>query len=263
MLRYKDVPKEDMTEVVRVASELYDRDRTVSAQEAAAEAERRATAQAVEEVGIPAEYLDRAAAEVQSRRAAQIIARRKRNRILGGGAVALAAIAGIGAVALRPGPAPVTIPMAQAYAEYNPATQAQIGNVAKGNTIQIPGFVEERGKYKANLTVKAPTNVSLAGYRNVTFTVRSSGIPNTKLFFENGPTERWRSDNLALTGGEQTFTLPLDRMIHQTRANEKADWSGGRQGNPGKVQTISFKFGEKINPPSVSGEVTISDLQFQ
>lgn len=267
MLRFKDVPQEQMAEVARVAGELYDRDRAMSADEAERARSQRATAQAVEEMGIPASYLEQAAAEVHARRVAEVQARRKRNQLLGAGAAAVVGIgllfSGRAIVTNRPAPATVMVSMAQATPRYNIATQDKIGPVTPGSTIQIPGFVvEDGGKYKADLNV-TPPNVSLAAHNNMTFRVQSQGIPNMKIFFENGPTERWRSDNITLTGSEQTVTLPLDRMIHQTRSSDKADWSGGRQEKPGQVGNISFKFGEKINPPSVSGQVTIGDVVFQ
>src|SRR5205807_918200 len=68
MLRLKDVPEEDMPEVVRVASELYERDREQAAQDQA----KQAYVDAAGEVGLPPEYLERASEEVHARRVARV-----------------------------------------------------------------------------------------------------------------------------------------------------------------------------------------------
>src|SRR5947209_2320151 len=72
MLRLKDVSEEDMPEVVRVASELYERDREQAAQDQA----KQAYVDAAGEVGLPPEYMERASAEVHARRVARIKQRR-------------------------------------------------------------------------------------------------------------------------------------------------------------------------------------------
>ena len=96
MLRMKDVPPDQMAEVVRVAGELYDA-------EQAQTQERRATVAAAAEMGLPNEYLDCAASAVHARHVEQIATpRRRRVGLLAGIAVAVALGGGWFATHSRP-----------------------------------------------------------------------------------------------------------------------------------------------------------------
>jgi hypothetical protein len=71
--RLEDLPTAEIPEVLRIASELQARDRA----EAERASHRRALLKAAAEAGLPAEYLERAAAELHARRAARL---RRRQR---------------------------------------------------------------------------------------------------------------------------------------------------------------------------------------
>src|SRR4051794_29334133 len=77
MLRLENVPPEQMPEVVHIASELYEKDRQLDVESQ----ERQATVEAAKEVGLPEEYLHRAAAELHVRRVAQAQQRGQRRRL--------------------------------------------------------------------------------------------------------------------------------------------------------------------------------------
>src|SRR5688572_21737574 len=74
MLRLKDVAPGEMPEVLRVASELYEKDQ----QELVRAQERQHVVDAAAEVGLPQEYLERAAHELHQRRVVAVVERRQR-----------------------------------------------------------------------------------------------------------------------------------------------------------------------------------------
>jgi len=260
MLRMKDVPPEQMAEVVRVAGELYD-------EEQAQTQERRSTVAAAAEMGLPKEYLERAAALVHARRVEQIgRGRRRRAGLLAGLGVALAL--GGGWVVTHPRPAaPVTYNFQKSGEgwnhESNPESQATVtfGNGAA--TIHVDHFGAQvgSGEYYVNLNTKGvpPT---LAGYRTVSFRAQNAGLPNLRLYLENGG-ERWRSCNLSVPRGGQVFRLNLDQFDHQTRDSSAGKWQKVEARAPGHVEQLSFKVGYYINNADAHGDVQISDLRFQ
>jgi hypothetical protein len=63
MQRLEQIPAEEMQTVVRIASEMYENDRQLAAEAG----ERQAAVAAAKEVGLPDEYLERAAEEWQRR----------------------------------------------------------------------------------------------------------------------------------------------------------------------------------------------------
>ncbi len=137
MLRMKDVPPDQMTEVVRVAGELYD-------EEQAQTQERRATVAAAAEMGLPKEYLDRAAALVHARRVEQIGKRRRRNAGLMVG-VGLAAVLGGGWFVTHPRPAAPVVynfqnPSQQWNQESNPESRADVRFADGAATLHVDHF---------------------------------------------------------------------------------------------------------------------------
>jgi hypothetical protein len=259
MLHLKDVPQEEVGEVVRVASEMYDR-------EAQETREHSATKDAAEEIGIPAEYLERAAQEVHLRRVERIQTRRRRNRILA--ALAAVTVLGGGTVAFlnRPAPPPVTLAVSDATLGVNPQTKASVVSGASGGEqiLRVEQFgASADGQFFANLNVPVPQNVSLSQHNAVTFTLRGKGIPRARLFLENGPTERWKSPDLNVSAAPRQVTLPLRNFVHQTRPSSGAPWRDVGTSKPGQARILSFKVGEKINPPNVTGEIAVGGLQFR
>lgn len=259
MLRLKDVPPEQMPEVVRVAGELYD-------EEQAQTQERRATVAAAAEMGLPKEYLERAAALVHARRVEQIgRGRRRKAGLLAGVGVALAL--GGGWVVTHPRPAaPITYnfqnPQQQWAEESNPGSQTTVAFANGTATIHVDHFGAQAGsgEYYVNLSTKdvPPT---LAGYRTVSFRAQGS-LPNLRLYLENG-SERWRSPNLSVTQGGRVFRLHLDQFDHQTRDSSTGKWQKAGASAPGHVEQLSFKVGYYINNVNTHGDVQVSDLRFQ
>ena len=90
MLRLKDIPETDTPEVIQTAQRLYEQERS--------ESERTSSlADAAEEVGLPREYLERAAQEVHQRRVvAMHEQRRRRNWLLAAGVAAGVAVSLVG-----------------------------------------------------------------------------------------------------------------------------------------------------------------------
>lgn len=260
MLRMKDVPPEQMAEVVRVAGELYD-------EEQAQTQERRATIAAAEEMGLPKEYLDRAAVVVHARRVEQSgRGRRRKVGLLAGVGVAL--VLGGGWVVTHPRPAaPVTYnfqnPQQQWTQESNPEASARATFKNATATIHVDRFGVPPGsdQFFVNLNTKDVPN-TLAGYRTVSFRVHGRGLPNLRLYLENG-SERWRSPNLSVTPNGQVFRINLSQFDHQTRDTSMGKWRKAGSSAPDYVEQLSFKVGYYINNADAHGDVQVSDLRFQ
>jgi hypothetical protein len=259
MLRLKDVPPEEMAEVVRVAGALYDR-------ESAEARERKATIDAAVEMEIPEAYLERAAAEVHARRVEQV--RRKQQR-RGGVLVALVAAVGIGGGTLflrTPPPAAWTLDTgapAVVTLDKNAQTRAVTTVEDGATTLWVERFGKEAdGDYYANLAMEPPP--TLSGYQTVRLRVRGEGgLRQARLYLENGPTERWRSPAIALTEDWRTVTLPLHRFERQTRAQAGGNWRVTTQRAPGSVRQLSLKVGEFMNDVSARGKAAVDDVRFE
>lgn len=259
MLRLKDVPPEEMAEVVRVAGALYDR-------ESAEARERKATIDAAAEMEIPVAYLERAAAEVHARRVEQVRRRRRRRN---GALATLAAAVAIGGgwrVLHPPPPAAWTLdtgaPAAVTLVK-NDQTRAATTVQDGAATLRVERFGKEaNGDYYANLTMEPPS--TLAGYQTVRLRVRGEGgLRQARFYLENGPTERWRSPAIALTGDWQTVTLRLERFERQTRAEAGGNWRVAAYRAPGGVRQLSLKVGEFMNDVSARGEAAVDDVRFE
>ena len=265
MLSVKDVPPDQMAEVVRVAGELYDK-------ETAENQERRATVAAAAEMGLPKEYLDRAAALVHARtleRAAEIKARRQRRRVGLVAGLGVALVVGGGWLVTHPRPAAPVTPVT--YGFQNPAQHWNLNNSpgAQANaafnngaaTIHVSSFGAPAGgdQFFVNLDTEDVPQ-TLAGYRTVSFRASGAGLPNLRLYLENAD-ERWRSPLLTPAG--QVVQVNLNRFDHQTRDSPTGKWHTAGADAPGHVERLSFKVGYYVNAPDAHGDVKISELRFQ
>ena len=258
MLRMKDVPPDQMAEVVRVAGELYDA-------EQAQTQERRATVAAAAEMGLPKEYLDRAASVVHARRVEQIATQRRRRAGLLVG-IGVAGALGGGWFVTHPRPA---APLAYSFQpsqwtqESDPASKAAVTFANGAATLHVDHFAMPAGgdQFFVNLNTKDVPS-TLAGYRTVSFRAQSAGLPNVRLYLENAD-ERWRSANLSVPSGGQVFRLNLDQFDHQTRDPAAGKWRKAGASAPGHVEQLSFKVGYYVNNADAHGDVQISDLRFQ
>src|SRR5262245_1103505 len=91
MLRFEQVSSEEMHEIIRIASEMYEAEREKEMDPTQDIDEQHAVEKAADEVGLPREYLERAAQELHQRRVAAV--KRTRRRRIGAFATIFAAIA--------------------------------------------------------------------------------------------------------------------------------------------------------------------------
>lgn len=270
MRQLEQLPTEDMREVLRIATELYQRDQ--GQMEVAREREGLIAAAA--EVDLPAEYLERAAATLHTQRVAAIRTRRRRRN----GVLAVAGLTGgvgLGWQLMHlPPPAPLLYnfnnpPAHQWTLGKNDETRAQLAFPQEPNRDGVASLTVERfgargpdGTYNANIN-SSDVPPSLAGFRKVTFFARTEGLPHLRLYLENGPNERWRSPELTLTGEWQPQALELRQFERQTRASPSAPWQRASSRAPGKIETLSFKVGHFVNDVSARGKVLVDDLRFE
>jgi hypothetical protein len=268
MLRLKDLPPQEMREVVEIATELYEQEQG-RREEAVV---RQATVDAAAEVGLPPEYLERAAAVLHERRVAEIRQKQKRSRLLLTTVVAALALLGGWRVVSRPPPAPVaytfSAPAQQQWrVNANPGSQATLsfGDQAGQSGVAILRVERFDASGSSGYFVNLETSdvpASLSGFRTVSFRVRGQGLANVRLYLENGPTERWRSPALPVSGDWQEHRLRLDQFDYQRRPSADARWRREAYRPPGSMERISFKVGDYVNDAGARGEVAIDDLKF-
>jgi hypothetical protein len=277
MLHLDNVPREDMPEVVRIASELYVEDQSRQGRSEAKEEEeqaRKAYVDAAAEMDIPVEYLQRGAAELQARRVERI-KRQRRRRV--GIIAGVCAVLGVGLTtwAVRRATQPVPTPPAMTYhmqqaaeqwtPNINPQSSASISFAQDGTaTVLVKKFVSQPGttNYFVNLdTTSLPR--TLTGYRDIRFKVRGTGLPNIRVYLENGPTERWRSRALPVSSTWEERSVRLDDFELQRRATSSDTWRVESYRPPEHARKLSFKLGSYVNDVSSSGEVSIREPRFE
>jgi hypothetical protein len=265
MLKQSELSQEDQAEAFRRADELF---RAESEQARAA----RSAAQAAEELGIPQEYLDRAAAQLHAEKAEKIKARNQKRRVLiAVGAAMLPALLTVflltrigpppaQVVAAQPLVAPFTLSLNATDEATTSFKNASTSATSTLNSYQlnIKGFQPQGGNYQANLGF--PINGSLAGYKTVSFSVQSSGISSVRLDLRDGQT-RWNSRPISLSSESQRVTLRFDELNRQVQSG--SEWTSERGGGPDSARSFVIKLGKDINPPETKGTVTISDVQFE
>jgi hypothetical protein len=267
MLKQSELSEEDQAEAFRRADALF-RAESEQAQTA------RSAAQAAEELGIPQEYLDRAAAQLHAEKAEKIKAQNQKRRVLiAVGAALVPATLAIflmtritappppAVVAAQPLVAPFTLSL-NATDDATTSLKNARGSMTSTNNryqLKIDGFQPQSGNYQANLGF--PISSSLSGYETVSFSIQGSGISRVRLDLRDGGGVRWNSRPISLSSESQRVTVPLSELIRQMRVGES--WQAAPGGGPDGVKSLVFKFGKEINPPEAKGTVTISDVQFQ
>lgn len=259
MLKFKDVSQEQRGEVVRLASEIYDTEQVE-------QREHTSTVAAAEEIGLPEEYLERAAQALQEKRIAD--ARQKRTSrarfLMGGGIVAAL---GVGAFLLRPAPpaTPFSLsPIAQQPTlSTNTGTEASATSQGDSYVLKVNRFIPTNNRYSANLDLPLP-KTSLSGYRQMTFTVRGTGtIPKVRLFLEGGSlNERWKGPDVPVSTTPRQVSLSMDQFIRQERVSN-TEWKDISLGRPNEVTRLSIKSGFPVNPATVSGTIGVSKIEFR
>jgi hypothetical protein len=272
VLKLENVPEEKMPEIVRIATELQEKDRKLEAEEQT----RQATVAAAEEVGLPEKYLHQAAAELHARRVVEIEQRRKRRA----GLIATgAAVLGLGAIgyfitspqtppapsaevsAAAPAALQTAINAAQWKTNANAGTQATTAFENGAATVTVQKFTPDaQGRYFVNLNSTSGRQ-NLSGYSSASFQV-SGTLPSVRLYLENGQ-ERWRSPVLNVSSGGQTVRVDFSQFERQLKQRDGVSWRRVRFQPPASVENFSFKLGSFVNEANAKGSVTIRDLKFE
>jgi hypothetical protein len=270
MQRLEQVTPEEMPEVVKVASELYQSDRDAHERQAEREMNANSAAMAAEEVGMPREYMERAAELVQQRRTERVKRTRRRRTGILATAGALTALWG-GWSLMHPAalpPVAYTIGADAAYPwrlDSNVETKAtvveQTVDGRKAAVLRVNGFARNgQGTYWANYTANfQPTDLS--GYKSAAFQVKGTGLRTIRFYLEAGPNERWRSQPVNITPQWQEQKLNLRDFDHQTRSG--GQWKRADSTTPGQVERFSFKVGDFMNDVNAKGDVALSDLRLE
>lgn len=276
MLRLKDVPESETSEVIRVAQEMYERETSETLR-------RNSLVDAAEEMGLPGEYLERATQEVHQRRVVEIQQKRRKRNLLIASTAAVAL--GIGlmftgtstrrAPTLLP-PAPITTPRSVEDFNVSPAqswsldtdgrsrgTVDYIGEAGRGNVarLRVDSFrPDAQGRYFINLHQTGPPG-ALSGNRQLSFDARGYGLSRVRLDLENGPLERWRGPALPVGEQWQTLNVRLDQFERQVRSAPGEQWRLAPGRVPESVRRLSFKTGERVNEASARGEVRLDNVR--
>ena len=244
--------------MVRLASELLEREHSEVREQAAVVA-------AAEEIGIPEDYLERAAQTYQEKCIAS--ARRKqatRKRFWVGGGIAAA---GVGWLLLRPSPPAPAFSLSPATLQ--PVVSVSAGTLAAAGTenntfvLTVDKFAPTNNRYSANLNLSLP-KTSLASYRQMSFTIQGKGtIPQVRLFFEGGSlNERWKGPDIPVSETPRTVTVSLSAFIRQQRVSDTV-WKDFSKGSVGEATTLSIKSGAPFNPAAAKGTIGISTIEFK
>ena len=265
MLKQSELNPDEQAQVFARADALF-------REESERERTARSAAAAAEEMGVPQEYLDRAAAQFHAEKVEKILARnrRKRSALVIGAALIPALLFPFLIVQLTrqaqqiPSVAQVMVaPFSLSLAETDDAT-THFRNVASTSTsaanaysLTIEKFTSGSG-YFANHGF--PITGSLQSYKKVSFTIASTGIPSTRVDLREGLT-RWNSRPISVSAAPQRVTLNFDELHRQAQSGET--WTEAAGGGPDAARALVFKFGQDINPPDTKGTVTITDVQFE
>ncbi len=290
MLRLKDIPPEEMPEVVRVANELYEKDRRRAEQDQ----ERRNYVDAAEELGVPPEYMEQAAQELHRRRVAEAEVKNRskvwKSVAIGGGVGVLTVFLMMGMFTVRSVetvPATPVQQVAQAQPEFltqvapetfdagaanrwtftmNPSTRAtttfeEEEGLRRGvAVIRVEQFGTTGGPHRANFeSIQTPP--SLAGKKEIQFDLRGQGLKNIRVYLERGQNERWRSPELKIPSGWQSVRVPLGNFQHQVHSGGR--WRTRGRVRPDQIDRVSFKLGDFMNEPSAKGEVRLDNVRFE
>ncbi|MFM7188840.1 MAG: hypothetical protein ACKO14_13590 [Armatimonadota bacterium] len=261
MLKQTDIPAEDQAEVFRIADKLYRED----------EEHRRnadASAEAAGELGIPKEYLDRAAQELHLQRLDAVNRKRNRNRVF------VAAVIGVGlvtasilSVTLSRVPAPPS-PVAMATASVtnvydlssasvraNSESKGSIIANNSGATLQIEQFVPDiKGDFYGNILLPAG---NVQEVEAINAQVAGNGIPNVRIDLEAGDV-RWKGP-VSPTG----TSIAISAKEFQRQVRTGSSWKNTAWQPPSGALKIAFKTGKTINDVSSRGTLTVTNVELR
>jgi hypothetical protein len=263
----KTLNRREQEEVLDLAIDLY------SADVSQKESDAKALIATAREMGVPPEYLERAAEQLRMRRAAAMVEAQQRRRLLVRSAGIAAAVVGIVAAAwffLVPGP---VTPFAETFdggasrwtLDTSEGTQAAVRFETRGERGEVAVIAVERfapaadGTFRANLdSLAAPADLSR--HENVSISVRGEGLETARLYIE-GDGVRWRSPPIRAGSEWNTHTIPLRSFEKQVRKGDA--WSVVPWDAPEGVRRLSVKVGQYMNPPDASGHVEVDDIRIQ
>lgn len=257
-------PKSSDAQVLKRAIQLAERDRD----HGDALLQKQVLSEAAAELGVPAHYVEQAAAQLERERT-QALATRRRALLVGtGAAVGLLAVLGVRSL-LQAAP-PVDYSMAAASGHFalhkNPETQATLrfeesaGRPAAVVRVEHFGPSARDGKFYVNLDA-SESLPTVDKYRQVVFSARGQGLAQLRLFLELSPDERFRSPPITLSPDWAEHRLPLSMFEHQHRDGDT--WKRSAGTTPHGVQRLSFKLGHFMNDVSATGEAAVTGLRFE
>ena len=260
MLKQTDIPAEDQAEIFRIADKLYRED----------EEHRRnadASAAAAAELGLPQEYLDRAAQELHVQRLEAVKAKRRRTWIIP--AIALAGIGVLLASTLTVSRAPTPIApvvmsaasvtniydLSDASVRANSESKGSISANSSAATLVIDQFVpDSKGDFYGNIIVPAGNAREVEA---VTAQVSGNGIPNVRVDLEAGDV-RWRGP-VSPTG----TAVSISAKEFQKQVRQGSNWKSTAWSPPSGNLRIAFKTGKSINDASTKGTLTVTNVELR
>ncbi|MFM7321648.1 MAG: hypothetical protein ACKO5K_09015 [Armatimonadota bacterium] len=257
MMRQRDLPPEEQSELFRLADEMQRADRE-------ADQESRASADAAAELGVAPEYLERATAEMHARRLEKIARNRARNRWIAIAVVVLAVggmFAGMRGASVRsttPAPPAATataLPLDSAA--IRPGSQGiTLQRTGEGVTLEIDrsGPAASAGTF-ANVAIPLPAG---APRRKIEVTLRGEGVGSFRADLENGDV-RWKGANEILPAGSSRVVIDSSQMLRQTRRAGK--WRKTAWASPESAKQVVLKFGDTVNAPGARGKVVVDRIE--
>jgi hypothetical protein len=258
VLKQTDIPAEDQAEIFRIADKLYRED----------EEHRRnadASAAAAAELGVPQEYLDRAAQELHVQRLEAVKAKRRKTWIIP--AIALAGIGVVLAVTLSRPPAPLSpvrmstssvtnvYDLSDAKVRANPETKGTISTTLSAATLQIDQFgTTQTGDFYGNIIVPAG---NIREVEKVTANVAANGIDNVRVDLEADDV-RWKGPVSQANAAVSISANEFQKQIRQGSNWKNTSWSP-----PSGKLRIAFKTGKSINDASTKGTLTVTNVELR
>lgn len=260
MLKSKDVPAEEQSELFRLADEMQRRDLE-------ADREHRSASDAAAELGVSPEYLEKAAAELHARRLEAIERNRRRNRWIAIGVVVLA-LGSLWAM-MRPAPrrmaptsgvvasSPLVLDLSGASLRQSSPDPSAAKVAYEGGrlTVDIQSMVPgSSDKHFANVVIP----ISRPGdYRRARVTFSGSGLAAMRIDLEDGNV-RWKNANIPVESGTRTETIDLTRSTKQNRRGDK--WRNVAWSPTGPARELVLKFGDTVNSEDSRGAVQIEKI---
>jgi len=261
VLKQTDIPAEDQSEVFRIADKLYRED----------EEHRRiadASAAAAAELGIPQEYLDRAAQELHLQRLDTINRKRNRNRVIVaaviGAALLMTSILSVTLFWVQAPPSPVAMTTASVKNVYdlssasvraNSESKGSINANSSAATLQIEQFLpDSKGDFYGNILLPAG---NVREVEAVNAQVAGNGIPNVRIDLEAGDV-RWKGP-VSPTG----TSISISAREFQRQVRTGSSWKNTAWQPPSGALNIAFKTGKTINDVSSRGSLTVTNVELR